>query len=47
VRQGSGAYVSMSVPGRTKATRKAQVVIQSAVERVAALGLRMSWRKSV
>jgi GntR family transcriptional regulator len=39
VRQGSGAYVSMSVQGHTKVTRKAQVVIQSAVERVAALGL--------
>jgi GntR family transcriptional regulator len=39
VRQGSGAYVSMSVPGRTKVTRKAQAVIQAAVERVAALGL--------
>jgi GntR family transcriptional regulator len=39
VRQGSGAYVSMSVQGRTKVTRKAQAVIQAAVERVAALGL--------
>jgi GntR family transcriptional regulator len=39
VRQGSGAYVSLSVQGRTKVTRKAQAVIQSAVERVAALGL--------
>ena len=39
VRQGSGAYVSMSVQGRTKVTRKAQAVIQAAVERLAALGL--------
>jgi GntR family transcriptional regulator len=39
VRQGSGAYVSMSVQGRTKVTRKAQALIQAAVERAAALGL--------
>src|ERR1700688_3672281 len=39
VRHGSGAYVSMAVQGRTKVTRKAQTVIQTAVERVAALGL--------
>ena len=39
VRQGSGAYVSMSVQGRTRVMRKAQAVLQSAVERVAALGL--------
>jgi GntR family transcriptional regulator len=39
LRHGSGAFVSESVAGRTKVTRKAQSVAQSAVERLAELGL--------
>jgi GntR family transcriptional regulator len=39
VRHGSGAYVSDAVTGRTRVTRKAQSIVQSAVERLSELGL--------
>lgn len=39
VRHGSGAYVSEAVSGRTKVTRKAQSIVQSAIERLSELGL--------
>ena len=39
LRHGSGAFIAESVVGRSKLMRKAQAVVQSAVERLAALGL--------
>lgn len=39
LRHGSGAYISESVAGRVKITRKAQGVVQSAIERLASSGL--------
>src|SRR5215471_1911713 len=39
LRHGSGAFISEAVMGRTKVMRKAQTVAQSAIERLAALGL--------
>lgn len=39
LRHGSGAFIAESVVGRAKLMRKAQAVVQSAVERLAALGL--------
>lgn len=39
LRHGSGAFISESMAGRTKITRKAQSVAQAAVERLAELGL--------
>lgn len=39
LRQGSGAFISEAVRGRTKLMRKAQTVAQSAIEKLAALGL--------
>jgi GntR family transcriptional regulator len=39
LRHGSGAFISGSVSSNGKVTRKAQAVIQSAVERLAAAGL--------
>jgi GntR family transcriptional regulator len=39
LKHGSGAYISESVAGRTKVTRKAQAVVQSAIERLASSGL--------
>ena len=39
LRHGSGAYVSENVGGRTRVTRKAQGIVQSAIERLSDLGL--------
>jgi len=39
LRHGLGAYISESVTGRVKVTRKAQNVVQSAIERLASSGL--------
>jgi GntR family transcriptional regulator len=39
VRHGSGAYVSEAVSGRTRVTRKAQGIVQSAIEKLYDLGL--------
>lgn len=39
LRHGSGAYVSESVSGRARVTRKAQNVVQSAIEKLSDLGL--------
>jgi GntR family transcriptional regulator len=39
IRHGSGAFVSESAAGRTKISRKAQSVIQSAVDRLSTAGL--------
>jgi GntR family transcriptional regulator len=39
LRHGSGAYISESVTARVKVTRKAQGVVQSAIERLASSGL--------
>ena len=39
LRQGSGAFISEAVTGRTKVMRKAQAVAESAIERMAGLGL--------
>jgi GntR family transcriptional regulator len=39
LKHGSGAFVSGSVAGRTRVTRKAQTIVQSALERLAELGL--------
>jgi len=39
VRHGAGAFVSQSATGPTKALRKAQAVVQTAVERLASSGL--------
>jgi GntR family transcriptional regulator len=39
LRRGSGAFIAESVVGRSKLMRKAQAVVQSAVERLAAVGL--------
>jgi GntR family transcriptional regulator len=39
LRHGSGVFVSESVGGRARVTRKAQAVVQSAFERLADLGL--------
>jgi GntR family transcriptional regulator len=39
LRHGSGAFIAESVVGRGKLMRKAQAVVQSAVERLTALGL--------
>jgi GntR family transcriptional regulator len=39
LRHGSGAYISELVAGRTRVTRKAQTIVQSALERLMSLGL--------
>lgn len=39
VKHGSGAFVSESVGSRARVTRKAQTIVQSAIERLADLGL--------
>jgi GntR family transcriptional regulator len=39
IRQGAGAFVSESAAGRTKISRKAQSVMQSAVDRLSTAGL--------
>jgi GntR family transcriptional regulator len=39
VRHGSGAFISESVAGKTRVTRKAQTIVQSALERLISLGL--------
>jgi GntR family transcriptional regulator len=39
LRHGSGAYISEAVAGQVKVTRKAQAIVQSALERLMALGL--------
>ncbi len=39
LRHGSGAYISKSVAGQTRVTRKAQAIVQSALERLMSLGL--------
>ena len=39
LKHGSGAYVSTTLPNRAVVTRKAQSIMQSAVERLRALGL--------
>src|SRR5271163_594025 len=39
LKHGSGAFVSESVDGRTRVTRKAQNVVQSTLDRLADLGL--------
>lgn len=39
LRHGSGAYVSESVSGHAKVTRKAQALVQSAIEKLSGLGL--------
>ena len=39
LKHGSGAYVSKAGGGRAKITRKAQTVVQSAIERLASSGL--------
>jgi len=39
LKHGSGAFVSESVAGRTRVIRKAQTVVQAALERLADLGL--------
>jgi GntR family transcriptional regulator len=39
LRQGSGAYISESISGRTRDLRQGQRIVQSAVERLASLGL--------
>ena len=39
LKHGSGAFISESVTGQTRVTRKAQAIVQSALERLIALGL--------
>jgi GntR family transcriptional regulator len=39
IRHGAGAFVSQAAAGRTRISRKAQSVMQSAIERLAAEGL--------
>ena len=39
IRHGAGAFVSQAASGRTKISRRAQSVMQSAVDRLAAAGL--------
>jgi GntR family transcriptional regulator len=39
LKHGSGAFISESMAGRSKITRKAQTVVQSAIERLASSGL--------
>ena len=39
LRHGSGAFVSDSVGGQTRVTRKAQSIVQSAIEKLSDLGL--------
>ena len=39
LRHGSGAFVSQAAAGRTRISRKAQLIAQSAVERLAEAGL--------
>jgi len=39
LRHGSGAFISESVAGQTRVTRKAQTIVQSALERLMSLGL--------
>jgi GntR family transcriptional regulator len=39
LRHGSGAYISEAVAGRTRVTRKAQAIVQSALERLMSLDL--------
>ena len=40
LKQGSGAFISESVEGRTSEMRKGRKIVQSAVERLRSLGLR-------
>jgi len=39
LKHGSGAFISESVAGQTRVTRKAQTIVQSALERLMSLGL--------
>src|SRR5580692_4127291 len=39
LRHGSGAFISESFAGRARVTRKAQSIVQSALERLMSLGL--------
>jgi GntR family transcriptional regulator len=39
LKHGSGAYISKTAVGRAKITRKAQTVVQSAIERLSSSGL--------
>jgi GntR family transcriptional regulator len=39
LRHGSGVFVSASAAGKSRVTRKAQTLVQSAIERLAASGL--------
>ncbi len=39
LRHGSGAFVSESVGGRTRVTKRAQTIVQSTLDRLADLGL--------
>src|SRR5271168_403878 len=39
LRHGSGAFISESVAGHTRVTRKSQLMVQSALERLITLGL--------
>jgi GntR family transcriptional regulator len=39
IRHGAGAFVSQAAAGRTRISRKAQSIMQSAIERLAAEGL--------
>ncbi len=39
LKHGSGAFVNESVAGRTRVTRKAQTIVQSALKRLVDLGL--------
>ena len=39
LRHGSGAFVSEAAAGKSRVTRKAQTLVQSAIERLAASGL--------
>ena len=39
LKHGSGAFVCESIVGRTRITRKAQVIVQTALDRLADLGL--------
>jgi len=39
LKHGSGAYISESVAGEARVTRKAQLIVQSALERLMSLGL--------
>ena len=39
LRHGAGAFISESVAGRSKVTRRAQTVVQSAIEKLSSMGL--------